>query len=94
MVQKDLLEPDYWRSGVERSKIRRYPWKKVLGEPLRQLVYRYKRAGKTQSEIVALVESHIISEEGEIEDWVNENLRIGVSAGFSENKSIKYVERI
>lgn len=92
MADGQLTLPE-WAEKAEQSRIPRFPWKQVLGVPLSHYVYLEKARGLNQEQIITDVRN-LLHSRGIIEPKVEENLRVGVSARFSEVKGVEiYAKR-
>jgi predicted methyltransferase MtxX (methanogen marker protein 4) len=92
-MEQSKLNKDWERvnAQIERSKIKRYPWKKIFGESLTHAIIRRKIKGMTSDQVYHELRcsenlceflSGLGLDEGE---KVESNLRISVSARFAEN---------
>jgi hypothetical protein len=84
---------------IERSKIKRYPWKKVIGRSLTQEILFLKKKGLNVKETFEKlindqrIESFIIDHESEAKN-ILKNIEISVHARYGENNTAnKVMER-
>ncbi|MFW6172422.1 MAG: hypothetical protein ACOC5T_01640 [Elusimicrobiota bacterium] len=89
------MEKRYWKEAVEKSKIPRLRWKKILGKSLNKYVYDAVKSGMPQEEIIYRILKQVRKTENQeyITGWsfqkIVENVKIGVSARCSEVKIFK-----
>jgi len=80
----------FWEDAVERSKISRISWKKVLGKSMNRYVYDAMENGQRQEDIIhqILIKAKKPESSQYIKGWnfqkVVDNVKIGVSARCSE----------
>ena len=91
-MDKRLNEWDEINKKVEISKIKRFPWKKILGETLTARIHKLRNKGHNSDETYSiLVRNH------SIKNYCNnnpleaqrllENLKISVCARYGESKT-------
>jgi len=83
---------------IERSKITRIKWKKILGVSLTRAILELKKEGLSSQEVF-----HVLLHGSKLTEFVNthfsakekviENLRISVSARFGENKTAEKIRK-
>lgn len=91
MTQTQLSEWPVVQEQIDRSKIKRYPYKSILGKSLTSLILEIKGEGLSSSQCQAQVMSHtgminfllIFPEEKE---KIAQNVYISVCARYSEEK--------
>lgn len=82
---------------IERSKIRRYDWKKVFGHSLTKEILRLKKSGlDVEDAFTKLLNNDCVIkflEENDVESKnIVKNLKISIHARFGENNTAKKVE--
>jgi hypothetical protein len=95
MTSKDW---DLINEQIERSKITRYPWKKILGESLTSRIHRLKNKGHNSTEVkdILLKDQNIntfIRLNSPKEQKIRENLIISVSARFGESRTAEKIKK-
>lgn len=83
---------DIVNEQIERSKIIRYPWRKILGESLTIRIHKLKNKGHNSTEVKEiLLRDRRIKEfiliNSHYEGKIRENIIISVSARFGESKT-------
>lgn len=98
MVEFETSESwDEINEQIERSRIKRYPWKKILGESLTQIILTYKKYGRTQEETIKeisenwLLENYLKEVSESDKQKILENIKISVHARYGENETAKKV---
>lgn len=84
--------------AIERSRIKRYPWRQILGDSLTKEILRLKKLGldvkqtyeelRNNRDVVAF-----INENKRQKKKIEENLKISVHARYGENNTAKQVEK-
>jgi len=82
---------------IERSKIKRYPWKEIFGESLTSRIHHLRKQGKTVDET-----KDIIMQDKKVQEFIKanpyekeevfKNIEISVSARYGENNTAKKIE--
>ena len=92
MVQTNLDEWETVRQQIERSKIKRYPYKKYLGISLTKMILRLKDTGMSSSEAYGSILHNqgiqvLLFENPDDIDNIEKNIYISVSARFAEENT-------
>lgn len=82
---------------IDISRIKRYSWKKMLGESLTSRIHRLRNKGHTSKEVIYIIQNTI-----QIKDFVEnnpqerfkvmENITISVCARFGENNTAQRIK--
>lgn len=83
-------------SQIERSKIKRYPWKELFRTSLSKLIYGYKDHGFTAEETLNEIEKDpafrsFLEKNSTEKENILKNLRISVNSRYVESEIIKEV---
>ena len=96
----ETIEPernwDVIKEQIDKSKIKRYPWKKILGNSLTEEILILRKQGNTAEETF-----NILKNNSEINKFIEncglegkkviENIRISVHARYGENNTAKKI---
>ena len=97
MEDEKLNEWDEVNQKIEISKIKRYPWKKMLGESLTARIHRLRNKGHNSDETYSIlirnpnIIKYINKNPLEAEKLL-ENLKISVCARFGESKTANKIK--
>lgn len=81
---------------IEKSRIKRYPWEKIFGKSLTQIILTFKKHGFSVEETIeeikkdSVFKSFFTSHSNEQEKII-ENIKISVHARYGENETAKKV---
>jgi len=81
---------------INKSTIKRYPWKKVFGSSLTKQILTFKKHGFTVDETISAIEKDpafikFLEERSHEQDKIIENIKISVNARYGENNTAKKV---
>ena len=94
-------DDDSWddvNDQIEKSNIKRYPWKKIFGRSLTKMILTFRKHGFTAEETISEIEKdpafNIFLESNSNEsEKIMENIRISVNSRYVENKTSDEVMR-
>jgi len=78
-----------WKEAAESSKQPRFPWNQHLDMPLRQFAYDKAKQGWKQDQVRTEVRFRLWSKGVAVTPYLENCIKIGVSAGYSEYRSLK-----
>ena len=97
--QLEKIEPERnWnviKEQIDKSKIKRYPWKRILGNSLTEEILRLKKEGLTAEQTIKNISNNenikrFVENTGE--NKALENIRISVHARFGENNTAHRID--
>ena len=94
-----MNEWDVIDEQIEKSKIKRFQWKSMLGMSLTEYIHRLKNKGHTTKETIKIINSHpnILKEMDTFPDDANKmlkNIEISVAARYGESKTAEELKRL
>lgn len=95
----EFVEDTNWddvNEQIEKSGIKRYPWKKIFGSSLTRVILRLKKHGFTSSETILEIGKDpflrdFLERNHNEREKILENIRISVHARYGENNTAKEV---
>ena len=97
-MDEKLNEWDEVNKKIEISKIRRFPWKKILGESLTSRIHRLRNKGHNSDEVYSIlirnpsVKNFCEKNPLEVQKLL-ENLKISICARFGESKTASKIQK-
>jgi len=82
---------------IDKSKIFRTPYKKILGENLTAIIHKLRLKGYTSKEVYNIIQDNpnfikYLTEHTKLKTKVLENLKISVCARFGESKTAERIK--